>query len=103
MTTFDSVEVYDIPIGHFCTDFLHVWESVRSGDVYKESFAPNMAMMRCAYVIDEDKASFKVGSITEDYFKSKFLYLGDIKTYEKTLPHLITWIKENNGPKQETK
>ena len=92
---FDSIEFYDIPTGHFCTDLIHVWESVRSGDVYKESYAPDMAMMKCAYIIEEDKASFKVGDITEDYFKNKFLYLGDVKIYEKALPHLITWIQKN--------
>jgi hypothetical protein len=77
------VSFQGVPRGHFFTDHVHVFESVRSGDVLP-SFSPDANVMRCHAILPDCEArgakpSMSVGQTATDYFGAEFTYLGSKK------------------------
>ncbi|VVB82503.1 Uncharacterised protein [uncultured archaeon] len=90
----DKVKFADIPIGDYFTDSIHIFKSVKSGEV-TASFAPEFPVMQVYELMPDleknlKKASFSKGDITEDFFRHDFIYLG---TKEKT-DEFIKRVKE---------
>ncbi len=81
------IKFNQIPIGHFCTDLIHIFESVKSGEVIA-SFAPEYPVMRTYARLPDIKQRginprYLIGGITMDYFDSYFVYLGTKETADK--------------------
>lgn len=90
----DRAKFADIPIGDYFTDSIHIFKSVKSGEV-TASFAPDFPVMQVYELMPDleknmKKASFSKGNITEDFFSHDFIYLG---TKEKA-DNFIEKVKE---------
>jgi hypothetical protein len=84
------VKFNEIPVGSFFTDGVHIWESVKSGDVINTSFAPKVPVMRCYAVLHKKRGTFEPGQVTEDFFNNNFGIIGNKKIADK----LIFFMKE---------
>jgi len=81
----------EIPIGHFFIGNYNIFKSVKSKDVMAHTMAPEYPVMVCYDVLDESKAGFKKGQITEDYFQQDFTYLCD---KQETVDEILKKYKE---------
>lgn len=83
----NEVKFDQIPIGHFFTDLIHIFESVKSGEVIA-SHAPEYPVIKTyAHFPDLNerniKPKYSIGKITIDYFNNDFIYLGTKETADK--------------------
>ncbi len=84
----NEVKFDKIPIGHFFTDLIHIFESVKSGKVIESSHMPEYPVMRTYAHLPclkqkDIKPRYSIGKITIDYFNNDFMYLGAKKTADK--------------------
>ena len=97
----DKCKKQDVPIGHYFTDAIHVWQSVRSGDVMG-SFAPNFPIMKCVEIYNKYRIEYKIGDVVEDYFSHDFMYLGDdFEIIKKWLKVVKADIDKEHGGKND--
>jgi len=66
----------EIPIGHYFYDGIHVWQSVKSGEVYKGTLAPESPVMVCRYHTQHEKVEYEIGEWIEDCREQQLFYLG---------------------------
>lgn len=75
----DKVKINNLVPGDCCTDFVHIFEIVRSGDVMP-SFSPDTPVLRMLmpYPRPEHdyKIEYKTGQILANYFDADAYYFG---------------------------
>lgn len=71
----------EIPEGHYFNDNTHIWQVVKSNKVCADepNYPRDILVMECVDIIELDKAKFKLGSWTRDFFNAKFQYIGEEK------------------------